>query len=102
MKNNAVQNKLDKVVDSLIAKHQAESDVKKDLAVRQEMELERVKGEIDRIWDAMSDRIRAVLLTLGIETGQIGIHWRPSDDNLEGLAERLSHIEITPEVKANL
>lgn len=65
------------------------------------IELEKVQKQVNRILDAWADRTRAILASLDISVGQFTAPWHPCGD-MVGLAEKLSHVEIIPEVKANV
>jgi hypothetical protein len=64
-------------------------------------ELAAVQQQVNRILDLWADRTRAVLASLDISVGEFSASWHPCGD-LTGLAEKLSQIEITPQVKANV
>ena len=64
-------------------------------------ELAAVQQQVNRILDLWADRTRAVLASLDISVGEFSASWHPCGD-LTGLAEKLSQVEITPQVKANV
>jgi hypothetical protein len=57
-------------------------------------ELAAVQQQVNRILDLWADRTRAVLASLDISVGDFSASWHPCGD-LTGLAEKLSHVEIT-------
>ena len=65
------------------------------------MELAEVQKQVNRILDFWADRTRAILASLDIAVGDLSASWHPCGD-ITGLAEKLSHVEIIPQVKANV
>jgi hypothetical protein len=66
----------------------------------QDVERENAGKEVGRIFENLMERTSAILLALGIEMAQAHILAGPIGDT-SGLAEKLSQIEIIPEVKTN-
>jgi hypothetical protein len=65
------------------------------------MELAKVQKQVNRILDLWADRTRAIFASLDIAVGDFHASWHPCGD-MTGLSEKLSHVEITPHVKANV
>jgi hypothetical protein len=65
------------------------------------MELAKVQKQVNRILDIWADRTRAILASLDLAVGEFHASWHPCGD-MTGLSEKLSHVEIIPQVKANV
>ena len=65
------------------------------------MELAKLQKRVNRILDLWADRTRAILASLDIAVGDFHASWHPCGD-MTGLSEKLSHVKIIPQVKANV
>jgi hypothetical protein len=62
---------------------------------------QQVGRELQRILDNLNDRIGGILRALGIEMTQVHASFLPLIP-IEAIAEKLSHVEIIPEVRTNV
>ena len=96
---NEKQNKLSvqDLLESEAAQRLASSPTKQFPLLTEAVQEEMAEREMKRIFDGILDRTSAILRELGVELTHANTSWHPLND-FNGLGERLSHVEIVPEL----
>jgi hypothetical protein len=98
MKTNRV--KIEELLNSIVVQPQNVPIAKASSESEQAQE-EMTMKQMRRIFESYNDRLSDIFRALGIVLTRAHANWRPVD-GFAGLQEKLAHIEIIPEVKANV